>query len=784
MPPFRTIQYCSDNSMPCFNFDLKLVEGEKKLFMPPAWQKLTKPLLNDTKNGFAILTGHTFWVLDIDDIFQDLPHNIQELLMNDCKTIVKTRRGFHFYFKLCSQSQTLKGDSAVFFIDKRRVGVDIRNDRNCIVAPPTAYFDEDVNVYKYEWFKGDLSTIEEASQDILNLLIPNTPKLTNDTATITKHSVASKSGIKKEDEIRIVLDGLSVSRADNYSDWITVGMILKNEGYECNMWDEWSQVSSKYNSSECSKKWRSFTPKEKGVTLATLYHWLKLDNYQQFIQLRSTNNQVVDKLLSATNSGVAEAFYLMNPDKYMVFDTEAYYLGNNNIWCKVKSSKMCDMPRIRMALQKDCLEILESVEKNECLVANDSDSVFESASQVSKFQLSERVKMIQRIKQKLQSTSFLNSTIELLRDHYYQDIVTMQKINSNTKIFPFKNMVFDSETMSFRSIQPDDYISVTCGYDYREATQDEKNMVLELLMKIWPSKEVCRYMLQALSQSFLGFNYDENFHVLSGKGSNGKSTLIDLCIQVFGDLSFCLPHTYITKDTDTASTVLPALVNSRQKRFVYVNEPKEDDVLQINFLKRYTGRDQCSARTLFGEEIDFKPQYKIWICTNAIPELSSHDDAIERRMRIIPFNSRFCDKPELENEYLVNRKLKTEIQDNESWKYGFLGLLLEEFILLNKQSLVMPKEAVEMTEKYMMKMNPVGTWLKKYYEKTNRRDDIIPRTDIYTTFLEDTNVHMGNRTFYDILLNKNNINERKTNGIWYCYGIIRKEDVIDSDSDN
>lgn len=783
MTPFRTIQYCSDNSIPCFNFDLKLNKGDKQYHnCPTAWQKLTKPLLKDGKNGFAILTGITFWVLDIDDIFQDLPQNIQKLLMNDCKTVVKTRRGYHFYFKLCNQSQILPNRAKVFFIDKDREGIDIRNKGGCIVAPPTAYFDEDVNVYKYEWSKGDLSTIEEASQDILNLLIPNTSKLTNDTATITKHSVLSKTGIKKEDEIKIVLDGLSVSRADNYSDWVVVGMILKNEGCECDMWDEWSQASSKYRSGECSKKWRSFTPKDKGVTLATLYHWLKLDNYQQFIQLRSTNNQVVDKLLSATNSGVAEAFYLMNPDKYMVFDSESYYLGNNNIWCKVKSSKMCDMPRIRMALQKDCLEVLESVEKNECLVVNDSDSVFESASQVSKFQSSERMKMIQRIKQKLQSTSFLNSTIELLRDHYYQDAELLKRFNGNTKLFAFNNTVFDSDLMSFRNIQPDDYISVTCGYDYREATQEEKNMVLELLIKIWPSKEVCRYMLQAISQSFLGYNYDEIFHVLSGKGSNGKSTLIDLCIQSFGEYSFCLPYTYLTKDTDSAAPVLPALVNSRHSRFVYVNEPKEDDVFQINCLKRYTGGDTCSARTLYGEEVKFKPQYKIWICTNSIPELSSFDGGIERRMRIVPFNSRFCDNPVLENEYLVNRTLKTEIQDSDSWKYGFLGLIIEEFMELNKRSLVMPKEAVKMTEDYMMKMNPIGTWLKKYYEITNSREDVVPRIDLYGTFLEDTNVHMSHKKFSDILENKCNISDKTVRGKHYYYGLKRKENIDTDDT--
>lgn len=57
---------------------------------------------------------------------------------------------------------------------------------------------------------------------------------------------------------------------------------------------------------------------------------------------------MVDKLLSATNSGVAEAFYLMNPDKYMVFDSESYYLGNNNI-----SQPAPQLPNIPLVVRRN-----------------------------------------------------------------------------------------------------------------------------------------------------------------------------------------------------------------------------------------------------------------------------------------------------------------------------------------------------------------------------------------------------------------------------------------------
>ncbi len=50
------------------------------------------------------------------------------------------------------------------------------------------------------------------------------------------------------------IDVASLSRAD----WITVGMALKEEGYPCSVWDEWSRNDSRYHAGECERKWASF----------------------------------------------------------------------------------------------------------------------------------------------------------------------------------------------------------------------------------------------------------------------------------------------------------------------------------------------------------------------------------------------------------------------------------------------------------------------------------------------------------------------------------------------
>jgi hypothetical protein len=77
------------------------------------------------------------------------------------------------------------------------------------------------------------------------------------------------------------LESLSPSRADNYDDWVTVGMALHSVGDDSLLvdWDAWSRNSTKYKPGECDKKWRSFG-KRSGRKLGTLGFLAKVDGWR------------------------------------------------------------------------------------------------------------------------------------------------------------------------------------------------------------------------------------------------------------------------------------------------------------------------------------------------------------------------------------------------------------------------------------------------------------------------------------------------------------------------
>lgn len=61
----------------------------------------------------------------------------------------------------------------------------------------------------------------------------------------------------------------------SYQEWVNVGFALKAEGYDCEVWDKWSQSDSRYHKGECARKWRTFTGSGNPVTGATIVQMAK-----------------------------------------------------------------------------------------------------------------------------------------------------------------------------------------------------------------------------------------------------------------------------------------------------------------------------------------------------------------------------------------------------------------------------------------------------------------------------------------------------------------------------
>jgi putative DNA primase/helicase len=93
-----------------------------------------------------------------------------------------------------------------------------------------------------------------------------------------------------------------------------------------------------------------------------------------------------------------------------------------------------------------------------------------------------------------------------------------------------------------------------------------------------------------------------------------------------------------------------------------------------------SGEDKLQGRALYsGKMIEFLPQFQLVICTNYLPEITSNDHGIWRRVRVVPFKSLFTenpvdDDPDKPYQFKIDRKIS---QRMELWKEVFAAILVE-----------------------------------------------------------------------------------------------------------
>lgn len=763
MTPFDTVQYCIDNTLPCFTFNLDY----RKIIGKVGWNTITPQTAKDhitrTHNGFALITGHTHVMIDI-DFKHDVPSEITQTLKENCSAYECTPGGYHFYFLADERSRTLTNSAKRYWNNVQYAGIDFRTEGGMSICDPSQYIAMDGTMKQYRWELGTLSTATHLPDIIWDAVNhPENIRHSQDDLPCEPEEMTEEMW----KEIQELVTMLSVERATSYDTWRNVIFSLKNTEKSIRMLElchSFSKTSASYDARSVNKKFYGSRPTHHSFTLKSLYYWAKQDSPEKYYTFRAKSKSIMTPILQGTNANIADLFYDLNPHRYIYSSEEGWYvLQENNTWKATDSHEVRSIPDILNAIRDDCRQLILRVQQNQKNILED-DTTYK--------QIGETIK-------RTGNSSFIKGVTDFLKGMYYEKGVEL-KFNQNRDILAFHNGVLELTTFQFRKTRPDDYITITTGYDYRPVRDDEKQKASKLLQKIFPQITVYDYMLKALSTCLTGHNQSECFHILTGTGANGKSFLMDLCKKVLGEYFKTITVGYLTKEDNGKDGALPELVATRYARMLIASEPEARDRFQISFMKKITGNDEISCRGLYKSTIRFVAQFKLWILANDVPKFSKYDRGIERRTRCVHLPTRFVHHPKNENEQQIDETLKSKIDKDESWKYGLLGLLLDALRVLQGNPLEMPEDVMKFTEKYLLENNPVGAWLKKYYDKTGSRENIVQRTELYKQFQEDTGTHCTQKAFSEDMV-KSDVISKAIHGKHYYFGIKRKEEIQDEE---
>src|SRR5215218_189311 len=275
--------------------------------------------------------------------------------------------------------------------------------------------------------------------------------------------------------------------------------------------------------------------------------------------------------------------------------------------------------------------------------------------------------------------------------------VGMEELDQDPWLINCQNGTLDLRTGRLKDHDPTDRITkiIPEDYDPDASCPRFERFLKEALVDDALIKFVKRYSGYTLT----GITRERLLAILYGFGKNGKTTLVELLHEVLGDYARNTDvETLLIKKYQGVGNDVAALKGAR---FVSAAEVEKGRRLAESKVKQLTGRDTVTARFLFGENFDFKPEFKLWLSTNNKPVIQGTDDAIWDRIRLIPFTQRFEGSkadPKLPD------KLRAELAGVFAW-------MVEGCLEWQEHGLEEPKTVTDATKQYREEMDTLASFL-------------------------------------------------------------------------
>lgn len=686
------------------------------------------------------------------------------------------------------------------------VRYNIEDDNNEVKEDSKALYYELLNQKEKEKEKVEKEDIIE-DEPSANVSVP---------LDIIKECMVSSNEKEQLDLItRLVLECLNKKRADSYDDWMRLGWVLHNiEASEpmFNLWMEFSSYSSKFKQNDMRQLHKNFQRMRQDgdgprLTERSLHKWAKEDNpelYQKIIDDSIT--EYIRQKVEDTNFHIAMLMKKLYKNNYVASinnkTTEWFWYDDvKNMWCKLNQGV-----KLKDKISTEVANYITKVEEYY------SQKYASSYNEGEKKFYQDQAKRFVKIKTKLYTNSFIESTMKMAEGKFCDEEFG-NKLNSNPYLFACKNGVLElrvpkadgSLGVVFRQGIPEDYLSFLAGYNFNETEAieykpyDPNNPIYEEIYdffnKIFPDKNLRDYELRVLSSCIEGTNREQCYYTWNGVGGNGKSKVVDLMKYTFGDYQTSLQSTVLTRKRPDSGAANPEIIAIKNRRFIYLQEPDDKEPLNTSRMKQFSGEDMIEARRLYGDQEKFKLMGKMFMMCNSMPIIKTMDRGTWRRIRVVPFVSKFVEPTHA--EYILKRP-NVFLRDNDldkkliKWREAFLSLLVH---IYETQYLVNGLEPIpEIVIKASNDYKESNDIYAKFSADRIRRDpsNIEAKVTLkeiqksYSKWIEGTNNGARRLSPQDLT---NRINEEfgePTDGKTY-YGIkvfLNDEDVEDWDNSN
>ncbi len=310
-----------------------------------------------------------------------------------------------------------------------------------------------------------------------------------------------------------------------------------------------------------------------------------------------------------------------------------------------------------------------------------------AADECGKKQIAQRVRSAQTV-----------AAIERLARADRRHAATSDQWDADPWLLNTTGGVIDLRTGKMRPARREDY----CTKITTAAPGGSCPLWLKFLHEVTAGEKELQTFLQRVCGYILtGVTYEHALFFLYGSGANGKSTFINVLTGILGDYArTAAVETFTASMNAQHPTDLAGLQGAR---LVTATETAEGRRWDEPKLKQLTGGDKITARFMRQDYFDYTPQFKLAISGNHRPGLRTVDEAMRRRMNLIPFDITI---PAAKRDPKLPDKLRAE------WG-GILQWTIDGCLMWQREGLRAPKVVTSATDDYMASEDSMGRWLEE-----------------------------------------------------------------------
>lgn len=304
---------------------------------------------------------------------------------------------------------------------------------------------------------------------------------------------------------------------------------------------------------------------------------------------------------------------------------------------------------------------------------------------------------------------------EVLR---YLELLCTNKKLANPKYIVFNNGVFDLETKELLEYSPKYIIKNKIPHNYNPAAKHE--LLDKTLNKICCNDKKLRYVIEEMiGYTLLRRNELGKSFILTGDGSNGKSTLLDLINELLGE--------------ENISSVALKELSDRFKTFqldgklANIGDDISNEYIPDNstFKKLVTG-EKVNVERKGKDPYDFRNYSKLIFSANELPRINDLSGGLKRRLVFIPFNAKFS---KLDSDYdpFIKDKITTAAALEYLLKIAIDGL----YRILNNNSITYSKACDQVWDEYEAINNPVVSFIDDHKIENESVNDVYRQYSVW-----------------------------------------------------